>query len=69
MASPQAGIAYGTLAYLVVLVGMLLSTFFLCGKDKRQARLLVTIAVFMMWMLWVCVYMMQMYPLINPQRE
>ena len=31
-----------------------------------MAVVLTFLAVFCMWLMWICVYMHQMYPLINP---
>lgn len=58
-------VAVGTA--LALLIG-LLSVFFVPGPDKALNRTCAVTAVVCCWLMWLCVYMSQMYPLAAPQR-
>ncbi|KAL6070808.1 hypothetical protein QOT17_006565 [Balamuthia mandrillaris] len=58
------GVATG----LTILLGVAL-TVFTPGPDKSLNRTLAWTALFCCWLLWLCAYMSQMYPLAQPERE
>jgi len=39
------------------------------GPDKSLHRLMAVTAVVCMWLMWLCVYMSQMNPLITPEKS
>eukprot|EP00762_Andalucia_godoyi_P002626 ANDGO_03433.mRNA.1 hypothetical protein len=69
MGVPSLGILYGSFAFLALGALMLFATMVCCGKDKSLARTSVVAATVSMWLIWMFIYMAQMYPIVEPERE
>jgi uncharacterized membrane protein len=52
---------------LAILIGVIFM-FFTPGPDKALNKVLIITALFMMWLMWVCVYLSQMYPVAVPEK-
>lgn len=52
----------------VALIVGIISFLFVPGPDKALNRTVAVTAIVCCWLMWVCVYMSQMYPLAAPQR-
>jgi len=40
-----------------------------CGPDKALTRLMVWTAISCMWLMWLCTFLSQMNPLVQPQLD
>lgn len=65
---PLRGLAMGSAAFLGVLVVAMIVTALICRKGQTcYAVNFVSILTVMGYIMWACVYMAQMYPLIKPE--
>ena len=77
MGKKEDGLIMGTLIFigLFAVCGLILGEYasytskqgWECGANRRLAWGLSFMAAFCMWLVWACVYMSQMYPLIRPE--
>ncbi|EAY05937.1 hypothetical protein TVAG_087150 [Trichomonas vaginalis G3] len=67
--APYNGLLYGSIVFiiLIVLTAIILGIVFRKGQTCYAINF-ATILYVMAWIMWICVYLCQMFPLIVPQK-